>query len=167
MCNIAQIANVLQSMILTQGDKMVLTPTYYVFKMYKPHQDATFIPMDLTCDEMQVKNERYRPGRSDEEPTRTLPMLSATASKNSEGVIHISLANVDLKQKQEVVINLADIKGKKVTGEILTSKNVGDHNSFENPDVVKTAEFKGVKVTKDGLKVTLPAMSIVTLSIEN
>ena len=153
-------------MILTKGDKMVLTPTYYVFKMYKPHQDATFIPMDITCDEMQVKNERYQPGRSDEEPTRTLPMLSATASKNIEGTIHISLANVDLKQKQEVVISLPDVKGKKVTGEILTSKNVGDHNSFEHPDVVKTTEFKGAKVTKDGIKVTLPAMSIVTLAVK-
>ena len=167
MCNIAQIANVLQSMILTKDDKMVLTPTYYVFKMYKPHQDATFIPMDLECDEMQVKNERYRPGRSDEEPTRTLPMLSATASKNADGAIHISLANVDLKQKQEVTINLADLKGKKVTGEILTSKHIGDHNSFEKPDVVNLAEFKGAKITKDGLKVTLPAMSIVTLTIND
>ena len=92
-------------------------------------------------------------------------MLSATASKNSEGAIHISLANVDLKQQHEVTINLADVKGKKVTGEILTSKNIGDHNSFENPDVVKTAEFKGAKMTKDGLKVTLPAMSIVTLQV--
>ena len=124
------------------------------------------MPMDLTCDEMQVKNERYRPGRSDEEPTRTLPMLSATASKNADGVIHISIANVDLKQKQEVTINLADLKGKKVTGEILTSKNVDDHNSFEKPNVVKTAEFKDAKITKDGLKVTLPAMSIVTLSVK-
>ena len=75
------------------------------------------------------------------------------------------MANVDLKQKHEVTINLADMKGKKVTGEILTSKNVGDHNSFEHPDVVKTVEFKGAKVTKNGLKVTLPAMSIVTLTI--
>ena len=92
-------------------------------------------------------------------------MLSATASKNAEGAIHISLANVDLKQKQEVTINLADLKGKKVTGEILTSKHIGDHNSFEQPDVVNLAEFKGAKITKEGLKVTLPAMSIVTLKI--
>ena len=165
MCNIAQIANVLQSMILTQDDKMVLTPTYYVFKMYKPHQDATFIPMDIACDEMQVKNERYRPDRSGEEPTRTLPMLSATASRNAEGVIHISLANIDLKQKQEVTINLADIKGKKVKGEILTSKNMGDHNSFDNPEVVRSIEFKAAKIIKEGIKVVLPPMSIVTLEV--
>jgi alpha-N-arabinofuranosidase len=64
-----------------------------------------------------------------------------------------------------VTINLAGIKGKKVTGEILTSKHIGDHNSFDRPDVVKTAEFKGAKITKEGLTVTLPAMSIVTLAI--
>ena len=62
---------------------MVLTPTYYVFKMYKVHQDATYLPLDLTCEKMNVRD------------NRTVPMVSATASKNKNGVIHISLSNVD------------------------------------------------------------------------
>ncbi|MBR5964056.1 MAG: alpha-N-arabinofuranosidase [Bacteroidaceae bacterium] len=169
MCNIAQIANVLQSMILTNDDKMVLTPTYYVFKMYIPHQDATFLPSDIVCDEMQVPNERFQGGRNqEEEPTRTLPMLSATASRDAKGVLHLSLANVDLKQSQTVSVKLEETKAKSVSGTILTSKNIADHNTFKNPDTVKPEQFKGAKVNKKDasvITVTLPAKSIVTLEI--
>lgn len=90
MANIAQIVNVLQSMILTKDKDMVLTPTYYVFKMYKVHQDATYLPLDLTCEKMNVRD------------NRTVPMVSATASKNKNGVIHISLSNVDADNAQEI-----------------------------------------------------------------
>lgn len=169
MANIAQVANVLQSMILTKDDKMVLTPTYYVFQMYIPHQDATFIPFDLTCDEMQVANERYRPGRDDEQPTRTLPMLSATASRDKEGLIHISLANVDLKQKQTVTVQLDDVKAASVSGTILTSPDIADHNTFDKPDKVYTTSFDGARINKKDasqLTVTLPAKSIVTLEVK-
>ncbi|MDO4950315.1 MAG: alpha-L-arabinofuranosidase C-terminal domain-containing protein, partial [Bacteroidales bacterium] len=169
MANIAQIANVLQSMILTEGNKMVLTPTYYVFQMYVPHQDATFLPFEIQCDDMQVPNERFRGGRSDEEPTRTLPMLSATASRDAKGLIHVSLANVDLTQEQTVTIHLDDTQVKNVSGTILTSKNIADHNTFKKPNTVKTENFKGAKLDKNNpsaLTVTLPAKSIVTLEVK-
>ena len=170
MCNIAQIANVLQSMILTKDDKMVLTPTYHVFKMYVPHQDATFLPFELTCDDMQVPNERFQPGRSSaEEPTRTLPMLSATSSRDASGLIHISLANVDLKQTQTVTINLDGVKAESVSGTILTSKNIADHNTFDKPSTVVPTAFAGTKIDKKDkskLTVTLPAKSIVTLEVK-
>lgn len=84
MTNIAQIVNVLQSMILTNGPKMLLTPTYHVFEMYKVHQDATYLPMDLMCDRAKVKGDRE------------IPMLSASASRDVNGKIHITLANVDI-----------------------------------------------------------------------
>lgn len=77
MTNIAQIANVLQSMILTKKDKMVLTPTYHVFEMYNVHQDATFLPLDLQCERKIVRGDRI------------VPMVSATASRNKEGVVHM------------------------------------------------------------------------------
>lgn len=165
-CRIAQISDMPQSMLLTHEGRLVLTPVHYVYAMYQSHQGATLIPIDMTCDEMQVKNERFLPGRSDEEPTRSLPLLSATASRDSQGTIRLSLVNVDLKQSQKVTINLARVKGKRVTGKILTSESITDHNTFTNPEVVKSTEFKGVKVTKKGLKVTLPAMSIVTLEVK-
>ena len=170
MTNIAQIANVLQSMILTKDDKMVLTPTYYVFKMYVPHQDATFLPFELTCDQMDVRNERFNPGRNnDEEPYRHLPMLSATASRSNDGLIHISLANVDLEQKQTVTISLDDVKAASVSGVILTSDKIADHNTFASPSKVKDAPFKGARIDKKDksqITVTLPAKSIVTLEVK-
>lgn len=162
MTNIAQIANVLQSMILTKGDKMVLTPTYHVFNMYKVHQEATHLPLTLACDTMNVRSDYF--GRKEGE--RKLPMMSVTASRNKEGVIHISLANVSLKETNEIELNLDGIKVKEVIGTILTSKHIEDHNTFENPDLVRPELFKGAKVNKGTLKVKLPAMSIVTLELK-
>ena len=149
MANIAQIVNVLQSMILTKDKEMVLTPTYYVFKMYKVHQNATYLPIDLTCEKINVRD------------NRTVPMVSATASKNKDGVIHISLSNVDADEAQEITINLGETKAKKAIGEILTA-----YNSFEKPNIVKPAPFKEVKINKGTMKVKLPAKSIVTLELQ-
>ena len=153
MANIAQIANVLQSMILTKDDKMVLTPTYHVFHMYKVHQDATYIPLDVQCERRVVPDDRI------------VPTLSATASRDDEGTVHISLANIDLENTCDVEIALGDVKGKSVSGTILTTGNIDDHNTFEQPDKVKPADFNGARLVKGTLKVTLPAKSIVTLSI--
>ena len=153
MANIAQIANVLQSMILTKDDKMVLTPTYHVFHMYKVHQDATYIPLDVQCERRVVPGDRI------------VPTVSATASRDVEGTVHISLANIDLENTCDVEIALGDVKGKSVSGIILTTRNIDDHNTFEQPDKVKPADFSGARLVKGTLKVTLPAKSIVTLSI--
>lgn len=158
MANIAQIVNVLQSMILTQGDKMVLTPTYYVFKMYNVHQNATYLPLDVKCDVMKLEGERNN--------NRQLPMLSATASKDSDGVIHISLSNIDNKESQTVTIELSNVQGRNVTGEILTAKNLTDCNTFDSPDRVKSVTFEGAKLKKNLLTVEMPAKSIVTLEIK-
>ena len=158
MANIAQIVNVLQSMILTQGDKMVLTPTYYVFRMYNVHQDATYLPIEVKCEVAKLEGERNH--------DRELPMLSASASKNAQGVVHVSLSNVDAEERQVVTIDLANMEGKQVTGEILTSDKLTDHNSFERPDQVKVVPFNGAKLKKNVLTVDLPAKSIVTLEIK-
>ena len=154
MANIAQIVNVLQSMILTKGKDMVLTPTYYVFKMYNVHQDATYLPLDLNCEIMDVRD------------NRKVPMVSATASKDKDGKIHISMSNIDADNAQEITINLPDVKAKKAVGEILTSANLTDYNSFENPNNIKLAPFKEVKINKGVLKIKLPAKSIVTIELQ-
>lgn len=97
---------------------------------------------------------------------RTVPMVSATASKNKNGVIHISLSNVDADNAQEITVNLPDVNAKKAIGEILTSANLTDYNSFEKPNIVKPASFKEVKINKGIMKVKLPAKSIVTLELQ-
>lgn len=154
MANIAQIVNVLQSMILTNDKGMVLTPTYHVFNMYKVHQDATHLPLEISSEEMPVRD------------NRTLPLISATASKDKNGIVHISLSNVDADNAQTVTINIPEVKAKAVTGQILTSKNLTDYNSFENPNAVNVKEFKGAKWNKGTLEVKLPAKSIVTLELK-
>ena len=152
MTNIAQIANVLQSMVLTKDDKMVLTPTYYVFKMYVPHQDAKLIPLTL--------NTRYRAVRDD----RMVPVVSATASEK-DGKVTVSLTNTDLTEPCDIQIPLDGIKATKVTGEILTSNDIHDYNDFDHPSTVTLKDFKGAKINKGVLTLTLPAKSIVTLSL--
>ncbi|MBP1663388.1 MAG: alpha-N-arabinofuranosidase [Bacteroidetes bacterium] len=152
MANIAQIVNVLQSMILTKDDKMVLTPTYYIFDMYKVHQDATYMPVKINSDTKTVNN-------------KELKMVTASASQK-DGLIHITLTNADLDNAKKVKIDLAGKKAVKVTGKILTSKNVQDHNTFENPDKVKPETFTKFKFTDGVLNVNLPEKSIVVLEIK-
>ena len=157
MANIAQIANVLQSMILTDTNgkgHMVLTPTYHVFRMYQPFQDATYLPLDVKCDSMKVRD------------NRTIPMVSASAAKTKDGNMVISLANVSLDKAQNIDIDIENAGIKNINGEILTSKNIGDYNDFNNPDIVKPVPFKDVKVKKNTLKVKIPAKSIVVLNIK-
>ncbi len=155
MANIAQIVNVLQSMILTKDDKMVLTPTYYVFEMYKPHQDATYLPLDIDTPTREVRG------------NRVVPMVSASASRDDAGLMHISLANIDVDKAQKVRITLDDAKAVSVSGAILTSKKITDLNTFDRPDKIKPEVFKGARVAKDGaLEVVLPAHSIVMLEVK-
>ncbi len=161
MTNIAQVANVLQSMVLTKDDKMVLTPTYHVFRMYVPNMEAVNIPVTVTCDTFSAENER------DRNNPRTAPFISASASKMADGTINVNLANADLDNDNTLTINVGDVKGKIVNATILTSKDMKDHNTFDVPSKVVPTEFKGAKLNKKGeLVVKLPKMSVVTLQIQ-
>jgi alpha-N-arabinofuranosidase len=164
MTNIAQIANVLQSMVLTKNDKMVLTPTYYVFKMYTPHQGAQLIPLDFTCSTREVKSERS-------ETPRVLPTISATASVKN-GVVTISLANVDLNKDCDIEIPVSKLKSLKgvkaatVSGQIITAKNIADYNDFDSAEKVSIKSFDKAKINKGNITLTVPAKSIVTISVK-
>ena len=160
MANIAQVVNVLQSMILTKDDKMVLTPTYYVFKMYKDNMEAVNIPIDVKSDTFSAENEREK-GQQ-----RTSPYISASAAKTADGAVIVNLANADLAQSNKVTVDLGSAKGKVVEATILTSKDMKDCNTFENPDKVKPAAFKGAKIKGGQLVVDMPKMSIVVVKIK-
>ena len=161
MCNIAQIANVLQSMVLTKDDKMVLTPTYHVFRMYVPNMESINIPVKVQSEKFIAENERK------DDPERTSPYVSASASKMSDGTVVINLANADLKNGNTVTINLNGVKGKIQNAEILTSGDVKDHNTFEQPNKVLPTAFKDAKLSANGtLTVKMPKMSIVCLQIK-
>ena len=160
MTNIAQIANVLQSMVLTKGDKMVLTPTYYVFKMYTDNMEAINIPLYTISDTFKAENEQKG------SPERVAPYVSASASKAKDGTVNINLANADLDNSNKVTIDLATIKGKIQKATILTSKDMKDHNTFEKPNVVAPANFKGATIKDGKLIVDMPKMSIVTIQVK-
>ncbi len=153
MANIAQVVNVLQAMILTDGPKMLLTPTYHVFEMYKVHMGATNLPMDIQCDSL-VSNDKK------------MACVSASASKDTKGLIHITLANIDPDKDQKIEIDLATIKINNVSGTILTAKTLDAHNTFENPATVAPAVFKGVKVSKSGLTINIPSKAIIALELQ-
>lgn len=160
MTNIAQVANVLQSMVLTKGDKMVLTPTYYVFKMYTPNMEAVNIPLNVTSDTFEAEDEQKKGA------TRKSPYLSVSASKTADGAININLANADLKQANEVTVDLGDVKGTVQNALLLTAGDMKAHNTFEQPDNVKPVAFKDVKLKNGQLTVKMPPMSIVTFTVK-
>lgn len=155
MANIAQVVNVLQSMILT-NDKggMVLTPTYHVFEMYKGFQNATYLPTSVETKTMTVRD------------NRTVPVISSSAAKEKDGTIIISLTNVDLDKSHDVTMNLDGGKLKTVKGRILTSKDITDYNDFSHPTTVAPVAFKGAKLKQSTLKVNIPAKSIVVLEVK-
>ncbi len=156
MANIAQVINVLQSMILTDTKgtgHIVLTPTYHVFAMYKGFQDATNLPIEVSTPSHQLGEE-------------TVPYVSASAARMKEGGIIVALANTDLKNTHETEISLSGTIGKNLTGEILTSKDIKDYNDFNHPETIVPSVFKDAKLKKNTLKVKIPAKSIVVLKLK-
>ena len=152
MANLAQIINVLQAVILTNEEKLLLTPTYHVMEMYNVHQDATLLPIQIKTNDYVLGNEK-------------LIAVSASASKDAKGITHISLVNIDSKNVQEVTIDIRGAKFNSVTGRILSSANIQDHNTFEAPENVKPVTFKEASLNSNSLKVKLPAHSVVVLEL--
>jgi alpha-N-arabinofuranosidase len=153
MANIAQTVNVLQAMILTREEKMILTPTYHVFEMYKVHQDGVLLPAELQCADYEYEGE-------------TIPALNVSASKDKSGTIHISLCNLDPKRAADLVCDLHGTTARKVSGRVLTADTITAHNTFEEPNTVRPSVFDDFKLKDGSLTVTLPSKSVVVLEIK-
>ena len=153
MANLAQIVNVLQSVVLTREEKMILTPTYHVMEMYNVHQDATLLPVEIKTGEFVVGNEK-------------IPAVSASVSKDKNGLIHASFVNLDLRKSQVITLNIKGLNLSKSSGRILTSPKVQDFNSFENPEKVKPTAFTGAILIAETLKLTLPPASVVVIELK-
>ena len=151
MANIAQTINVLQAMILTDKEKMLRTPTYWVFEMFKVHQGGTFLPVELTAPDYAFGDQR-------------IPAVSASATRTSDGrTVYLSLVNTN--PNQGVVLNVA-ISGFTATtaaGRLLTAPTIQAHNTFAAPDTVKPEPFSGAKLSGGSLEVRLPAKSVVVV----
>ena len=153
MANLAQTINVLQAVILTNDEKIILTPTYHVMEMYNVHQDATMLPIAVTSNDYKMGKEK-------------LKAISASASKDKNGITHISLVNIDANKTQDINISITGGNYKTVSGRILTSDKLQNYNSFENPDKIKPDSFNGAKLTESSLKLSLPPFSVVVLELK-
>ena len=151
MTNIAQTINVLQAMVLTDGARMTLTPTYHVFEMFKGHQDATYLPIHLTSDDYKVGD-------------NAIPAISASASQK-DGKILLSLAHTDPEHATTIEVDVRGANVQSINGRILRADTLQAHNTFDAPDTVTPQPFDGAKLDGDKLSITLPPASIITLEL--
>lgn len=152
MANIAQAVNVLQSVILTDGADMLLTPTYHVFKMYKEHQENTLLGSYITSQKNGTKD-------------YSLPQLIESASVNEDGVICSTVVNTSASETAEIKCQIADFAVRSIEAEILTGE-IDRYNSFENKNAVETRKFTDFKPLADGFTAVLPACSAVKFIIK-
>jgi alpha-N-arabinofuranosidase len=150
--NIAQMVNVLQAMILTDHEKIVLTPTYHVFEMLRVHQNATSLPIELKTPDLA------------DSPVR-IPNVSASASRDAAGKIHISLVNTNPDASATVACDVTGASVGSVSGRVLTAPSMTSHNTFDAPHAVEPAPFTGASLSGSHLTVTLPPLSVVMLEL--
>ncbi|HMA51121.1 MAG TPA: alpha-L-arabinofuranosidase C-terminal domain-containing protein, partial [Magnetospirillaceae bacterium] len=146
--NIAQMVNVLQSMVMTDGPKMFLTPTYYVYKLYVPFQDATLVPVQFDAGHY-----------------RDLPRFDAVAARDAQGKLWLAVTNIDPNQPGHLAIGLGGTAGQAAFGQVLTAPKVDSVNSFASPETVAPKPIEAA--VKDGkLDLVLPPKSIAVLRVQ-
>lgn len=153
MANVAQCVNVLQAVILTNEEKMLLTPTYHVMEMYNVHQNALMLPLTITSN-------GYAFGE------KKIQAVSVSASRDKNGLVHISLVNIDARNEQELNIDLGSLSARTVTGRVLRSEKIQDHNTFDNPQKVQPSVFSNGKLSGNNLSVKIPPFSVVVLELK-
>ena len=152
MANIAQLVNVLQSVILTDGPKMVKTPTYHVFNMYKYHQENELL-------DSFIETKTIGTGEN------LVPNLSESVSMDKEGKVHVTLTNLSMTEGYDIEGVFAETEIKSVKGEILTNE-VHAHNTFDDPQKVHTVSFDDVKISGNKLSFAIPACAVLHLEVE-
>ena len=153
MGNIAQTVNVLQAMVLTDGPKMVVTPTYHVFEMYKVHQGGKLLATDLKAGAYKLDN-------------AALPALHASASKAADGKIHITVCNLDPNNAADLKCDIQGGSVRKAEGRTLTAGSMNAHNTFDEPSAVTPATLEKIRLKGNTVQVTLPPMSVSVLTLQ-
>ena len=152
MANIAQLVNVLQAMILTEGPRMLLTPSYFVFKLFKDHQESELLDSHIFTSEIELDGVE-------------LPAVQESCSIAPDGTLHITLVNPGLKDSQVVTIETNGLHPDNAVGRMLTGA-MGDHNTFEDPHQVEDQPFVSFSMTASGIIATLPPCSVVHLAVK-
>jgi alpha-N-arabinofuranosidase len=153
MANIAQTVNVLQAMILTEGEKMLCTPTYHVFDMYKVHQDATLLP---SFDKVGT----YEMGDD------SMPQISTSASLNEAGEVNITLCNLHHAEAATVRCDLRGMTPVEATGRVLAGEAMNAMNTFDATKTVLPTTLDGIALDGDSLQITLPAHSVAVVTVK-
>ena len=152
MANIAQMINVLQAMILTDKDKMLLTPTYHVFHMYVPFQDATFVPLAFDAGQYTTNG-------------ITLPRVDAVAAKDKAGKVWIAITNVDPKSPVTFSVAINGVKATKASGQTLSAPKIDSVNTFEQPNTV-APKAVSAKIANGKLSITVAPASVTVIGLE-
>ncbi|MBR5916492.1 MAG: alpha-N-arabinofuranosidase [Lachnospiraceae bacterium] len=152
MANIAQLVNVLQAVILTEGEKMIKTPTYYVFKMYSAHQDNDLLESFIDTKKVGLEDEYM------------VPNLTESVSADRSGKIIMTVTNLSLDEEAMVESVILGANIKEVKAQIVKGK-MDDHNTFDNPDVVRDEEFKNISFKNDKVRYTIPPCSVMCIEV--
>jgi alpha-L-arabinofuranosidase len=153
MANIAQAVNVLQAMLLTDGAKMAKTPSYYVFKMYLPFQDATFLPVEVIAP-------RLTSGKG------SFPAFNVSAARGTDGRVHIAVANLDPNKAQSIRLDLGGLTAKSVSGSVLTHSKTDAHNVPGRRESVAPAPFNGGRLSNGSLQLEVPSKALVVIRLD-
>ncbi len=153
MANIAQGVNVLQAMLLTDGAKLARTPSYYVFRMYLPFQDATRIPVDVMAPRLMAG-------------TNSFPAFNMTAARARDGKVYVALANLDPRHGQAIRLDLGPLHARTVSGEILTSARMDARNVPGEPEQIAPAAFSGAQIRAGALMLRMPPASVVVVRLD-
>lgn len=153
MANLAQLVNVLQSVILTEGEKMILTPTYHVFKMYRVHQDATLLHSNIETKSIGLED-AYK-----------VPNLNESVSMDHDGFVHITMTNLSLEEAYTIDTTVLDKEITSLEGEILVN-TMSAKNTFDAPEVVMLEKFNDIKKTERGIQFTIPPCSVLHIVVK-
>jgi alpha-N-arabinofuranosidase len=143
---------VLQAMILTDKERMVLTPSYHVFRMYVPFHDATFVPV------------RFEAGTYTHGDT-TVPRVDAIAAKDAAGKLWLAVTNLDPNRPVTIEASLAGVAARSAAGETLTAPRVDSVNTFETPNVVAPKPI-AAKVQGGTVALTVEPKSVTVIAVE-
>ncbi|WP_151737618.1 alpha-N-arabinofuranosidase ['Paenibacillus yunnanensis' Narsing Rao et al. 2020] len=153
MANLAQMVNVLQALILTEGERMLLTPTYHVLNMYKVHQDNEWLEVIFDSPDYSLGGE-------------SIPQLNVSASRDEAGKLYVSICNLSHVDGASLKVAVDGLQAGSVTGQILTHKVLDAHNTFQSPDNVAPVPYNGA-ILKDGLlSCELPPACVAVLTLE-
>jgi alpha-N-arabinofuranosidase len=153
MANIAQMVNVLQAMILTDGPRMAVTPTYHAFMLYQPFQGAQAVPVRVVSPELQSGGSR-------------LPAIDVTAARDPAGVLYVAIINIDPRDDAQVDLELLGFTGRRIEGRILTARRMDSRNSLDGRQEVAPASFNGARWQSGRLRVNMPSKAIVRLTLK-